>query len=112
MPEFATTMTFQVVYRAKQTELTTGERQSVLRFAKQAVIPVEGTLGFKKAEVTAGGIALDEIESKTMQSKETPGLFFAGEVLDIDGITGGFNFQSAWTTGRIAGESISAFCST
>ena len=58
--------------------------------------------------VTSGGVALKEIDFKTMQSRRTPGLYFAGEVIDIDGVTGGFNFQSAWTTGHIAGESAAA----
>jgi hypothetical protein len=56
--------------------------------------------------VTCGGVRLRDVNLKTMESKLVPGLYFAGEVLDIDGITGGFNFQSAWTTGRIAGEAI------
>jgi predicted Rossmann fold flavoprotein len=56
--------------------------------------------------VTCGGVRLQDVNLKTMESTFVPGLFFAGEVLDIDGITGGFNFQSAWTTGRIAGEAI------
>ena len=51
-------------------------------------------------------IALQDVNLKTMESKLVPGLHFAGEVLDVDGVTGGFNFQSAWTTGRIAGEAI------
>ena len=58
--------------------------------------------------VTCGGVDLDEINFKTMESRITPGLYFAGEILDIDGITGGFNFQAAWTTGRIAGEAVGA----
>jgi len=58
--------------------------------------------------VTCGGVRLSEVDFKTMQSKICPGLFFAGELLDIDGITGGFNFQAAWTTGWIAGQSIGA----
>ena len=58
--------------------------------------------------VTSGGVAMKEIDFKTMQSRRTPGLYFAGEVIDIDGVTGGFNFQSAWTTGHIAGESAAA----
>lgn len=51
-------------------------------------------------------MSLDEVDFKTMESKKCPGLFFAGEVLDIDGVTGGFNFQNAWTTGWIAGTSM------
>ncbi len=60
----------------------------------------------KEEFVTCGGVTLGEVNFKTMESRVTPGLFFAGELLDIDGVTGGFNFQAAWTTGRIAGEAI------
>ncbi len=67
-------------------------------------IPIEGTLGFKKAEVTAGGVALGEVNSSTMQSKLVPNLFLAGEVLDLDGPIGGYNFQAAWSTGTLAGR--------
>ena len=56
--------------------------------------------------VTCGGVRLGEVDFKTMESRVCPGLFFAGEVLDIDGLTGGFNFQSAWTTGWIAGRAM------
>ncbi len=65
---------------------------------------VQGKTTFKEEFVTAGGIDLNEIDVNTMQSKLVPGLYFAGEVLDIDGITGGFNFQAAWTTGYISGK--------
>lgn len=61
---------------------------------------------FKDEFVTCGGVHLDEVDFKTMQSRRVPGLFFAGEVLDIDGVTGGFNFQSAWTTGWLAGSAL------
>ncbi len=67
---------------------------------------VKGKTTFKEEFVTAGGVDLNEIDFKTMQSKLIPGLFFAGEILDIDGITGGFNFQAAWTTGYIAGKHV------
>ncbi len=66
---------------------------------------VQGKTTFKEEFVTAGGIDLAEIYPQTMQSKLIPGLYFAGEVMDIDGITGGFNFQAAWTTGYLAGKS-------
>jgi predicted Rossmann fold flavoprotein len=56
--------------------------------------------------VTCGGVRLKEVDLKTMQSRICPGLFFAGELLDIDGITGGFNFQAAWTTGWLAGNAM------
>jgi hypothetical protein len=56
--------------------------------------------------VTCGGVQLREVNFKTMESRICPGLYFAGELLDIDGITGGFNFQSAWTTGWLAGQAL------
>jgi predicted Rossmann fold flavoprotein len=65
---------------------------------------VSGKTTFKEEFVTAGGVSLTEIDFKSMESKILPGLHFAGEILDIDGITGGFNFQAAWTTGFIAGR--------
>jgi len=67
---------------------------------------MKGKTTFKEEFVTAGGVDLTEIDVLTMQSKRIPGLFFAGEVMDIDGITGGFNFQAAWTTAFIAGKSV------
>lgn len=70
---------------------------------------VKGKTTFKEEFVTAGGVALSQVDVNTMQHKEIKGLFFAGEVLDIDGITGGFNFQAAWTTGFIAGKSVGGF---
>ena len=65
---------------------------------------VSGKTTFKEEFVTCGGISLQDIDIKTMQSKPCPNLYFAGEVLDIDGVTGGFNFQNAWTSGFIAGK--------
>jgi hypothetical protein len=65
---------------------------------------VHGKTIFKEEFVTCGGVDLAEIDYNTMQSKKIQGLYFAGEVLDIDGLTGGFNFQAAWTTGYIAGQ--------
>ena len=73
---------------------------------KRQAIPLSGTCGFGKAEVTAGGVSLAEVDSKTMQSKRTAGLYLAGEVLDLDGPIGGYNFQAAWSTGYLAGVSI------
>ncbi len=67
---------------------------------------VKGKTTFKEEFVTAGGIKLSQIDANTMQSKIVPHLFFAGEVMDVDGITGGFNFQHAWTSGWIAGKAI------
>jgi predicted Rossmann fold flavoprotein len=67
---------------------------------------VKGKTTFKEEFVTAGGIKLSEIDANTMQSKIVPNLFFAGEIMDVDGITGGFNFQHAWTSGFIAAKAI------
>jgi len=67
---------------------------------------VQGKSIFKEEFVTCGGVNLDEVNFATMESRRCPGLYFAGEILDVDGITGGFNFQSAWTTGWIAGKAM------
>lgn len=67
---------------------------------------VQGKTTFKEEFVTCGGINLSEINSETLESKLIKGLFFAGEVLDIDAVTGGYNFQSAWTTGFVAGRNM------
>jgi predicted Rossmann fold flavoprotein len=72
----------------------------------QGEYAIQGKGAFKEEFVTCGGVDLKEIDFKTMESKICPGLFFAGEILDIDGVTGGFNFQSAWTTGWLAGKAM------
>jgi predicted Rossmann fold flavoprotein len=69
------------------------------------VVP-EGTEGFEKAEVTAGGIDTNELSAKTMESREVPGLYFIGEVVDVTGHLGGFNFQWAWASGFSAGQAL------
>ena len=73
---------------------------------KHCEIRVTGSRGFEKAEVTAGGVALEEVDSRTMESKLVPNLFLAGEILDLDGFIGGYNFQAAFSTGWLAGESV------
>ncbi len=65
-------------------------------------MPLAGTRGYPKAEVTAGGVCRKEVNPHTLESRIVPGLFFAGEVLDIDGPIGGFNFQAAFATGHTA----------
>ena len=70
------------------------------------VYAVSGKTTFKEEFVTCGGISLLDVDMKSMQSRICSDLYFAGEVLDIDGITGGFNFQAAWTSGYIAGKLI------
>ena len=69
-------------------------------------IEIKGKTTFKEEFVTAGGVRLSEIDPNTMMSKKIQGLFFAGEIMDVDGITGGFNFQHAWTSGWIAAKAI------
>lgn len=86
--------------------LSKADRHNLVAGVKRLRIPLRGTLGFEKAEVTAGGLSLDEVDSRTMRSKRAPGLYFAGEVLDLDGWIGGYNFQSAWSTGWLAGRSL------
>jgi hypothetical protein len=88
----------------KAAALSKVERQRLVQVLKNTSFPINGTLGFAKAEVTAGGIALAEVDSRTMQSKLAPGLFIAGEVLDLDGPIGGYNFQAAFSTGWLAGK--------
>ena len=68
------------------------------------VYEVSGKTTFKEEFVTCGGICLSNINMQTMESKLHTGIYFAGEILDIDGVTGGFNFQAAWTTGFLAGK--------
>ena len=85
--------------------LTRESRQRLAIALTASRFQVKGQSSNKDEFVTAGGVALAEVDFKTMESRRTPGLYFAGEVLDVDGITGGFNFQSAWTTGHIAGIS-------
>ena len=67
---------------------------------------IKGKGIFKEEFVTCGGVSLKEVDFKTMESRKCPGLYFAGEILDIDGVTGGFNFQSAWTTASLAGQAM------
>lgn len=83
--------------------LSRAERGRLVAAFKHLLVRVTGTLGFAKAEVTAGGVALDEVDSRSMASRRVAGLYFAGELLDLDGPIGGYNFQAAWSTGWLAG---------
>lgn len=104
-------------YLLQQSEISLDLRWADMPAAKQNKLiknlctqefTVKGKTTFKEEFVTAGGIELNEIDHNTMQSKKIPGLFFAGEVINVDGVTGGFNFQNAWTTGWIAAKAISS----
>jgi predicted flavoprotein YhiN len=88
--------------------LTRSEMHALGQQLTRSEFPVTGKSLNKDEFVTCGGVKLKEVDFKTMESRVCPGLFFAGELLDIDGITGGFNFQAAWTTGFIAGRAMAA----
>ncbi|MEM8945259.1 MAG: NAD(P)/FAD-dependent oxidoreductase [Planctomycetota bacterium] len=96
----------EIALDCRAPELAKNRRNRLLQTLKRMPIPIRGSQGFKKAEVTAGGVALDEVDSRTMQSKLCPNLYFAGEILDLDGPIGGYNFQAAFSTGWLAGESV------
>lgn len=89
-------------------ELPRDRRRKLVEHLKRLPVPVSGTRGFDKAEVTAGGVCLREVDPKTMASRKADGLFLAGEVLDVDGPIGGYNFQAAFSTGRAAGIAAAA----
>ena len=89
----------------KLAEISKKERKKLLHLFKDFRLSVSGIIGYEKAIVTAGGIDLKEINPKNMQSKKYNNLYFAGELIDIDGRTGGYNLQVAWSTGFLAGES-------
>jgi predicted Rossmann fold flavoprotein len=93
-------------FELRAAEFSKAARASLVCSIKGSEIPVTGSRGFAKAEVTAGGVALAEIDSRTMESKLVPGLYFAGEILDLDGPIGGYNFQAAFSTGVLAGRSV------
>lgn len=96
----------QVDASQRLAELGKSSIQKLTHCVKQTSVTLSGSLGFAKAEVTAGGVALDEVNPKTMESKLVPRCYFVGEVLDIDGPIGGYNFQAAFSTGWLAGESV------
>ena len=87
-------------------EITREERQRLGRLIKAFPVAVSGFRPIDEAIVTAGGVSTKEVNPRTMESKLVSGLYFAGEVLDLDAYTGGFNLQIAWSTGRVAGESV------
>lgn len=89
----------------KVNEVTAAERERLLSLTKAFRVTLTGLRGFNEAIITQGGVAVKEVNPSTMESKKVPGLYFAGEVLDLDGVTGGFNLQIAWSTGMLAGRS-------
>ncbi|MFM8584145.1 MAG: NAD(P)/FAD-dependent oxidoreductase [Planctomycetaceae bacterium] len=97
-----------IVETTRIAELPKRSRDALLTQLRQCALPVRGTAGMAKAEVTAGGVALDEVDSRTMASRRCPGLYLAGEILDLDGPIGGDNFQAAFSTGWLAAERMEA----
>lgn len=93
-------------------QLTREQRQKIVSAFTRLELPVHGDRGFDYAEVTAGGVPLDELQLATMESRVCPRLFLCGEILDVDGRIGGFNFQWAWSSGWLAGGSAAAAVST
>lgn len=91
--------------RVKVHSITKAERASLVRVLKHFPIRISGARPIAEAIVTTGGVSVKQVDPKTMASKVTPGLYFAGEILDVDAYTGGFNLQIAWATGRLAGLS-------
>jgi len=83
--------------------ITKDERKKIIETLKSLILNIRGLAGFNSAIITSGGIDLKEIDSKTMKSKIIENLYFTGEIIDLDGPTGGFNLQICWTTGYIAG---------
>ncbi len=90
-------------------DLSKGQRRRLVETLKGFAVPIRGPRPVREAIVTAGGVKTGEVDPGTMMSKRVPGLFLAGELLDVDGYTGGFNLQIAWCTGRAAGESAAAY---
>lgn len=90
----------------KVRDITRKERQSLIHEIKHFAFTITGTRGYNEAIITHGGVSVKEIDPKTMESKKLRGLYFAGEVLDVDAYTGGFNLQIAWSTGRAAGSAV------
>jgi hypothetical protein len=80
-------------------------REALFTLLLERDLHVTGTLGYEKAEVTAGGVRLDEVDPRTLESRKAPGLYLCGEILDVEGRLGGFNFQFAWSSGTVAGRS-------
>lgn len=87
-------------------DITKEERAAFGRLIKKLPLTVTGTRGYTEAVITQGGVSVKEINPSTMESKKIKGLYFAGEVLDVDALTGGYNLQIAWATGHLAGESV------
>ena len=89
-------------------ELSRRALEGLARDLRDWRLSPDGSEGFKKAEVTVGGVALDELDRRTLMAKRRPGLYFIGEVVDVTGWLGGYNFQWAWASGVRVGEALAA----
>lgn len=87
-------------------EITREERQGFIRLIKAFPVTLDGLRDFKEAIITRGGVKVKEVNPSTMESKLVQSLYFCGELLDLDAMTGGYNLQIAWSTGYLAGSSI------
>src|SRR5690606_27398311 len=87
-------------------ELPAAAQNKLIEHLLRDTYEVKGKTTFKEEFVTCGGITLSEIDPQTMQSRKVPNLYFAGEIMDVDGITGGFNFQNAWSSAFIAAQAL------
>ena len=90
----------------KVNEISREERRLFVELIKELPMTITGTRDFNEAIITRGGVSVKDVNPSTMESKKISGLYFAGEVLDVDGLTGGFNLQIAWSTGALAGNNI------
>ena len=95
----------KIDHQKKSSEVTKEERHKIVHLLKNLELTVIGSIGFKQAIVTSGGVSLKEIDDQTMKSKIINNLYFAGEIINIDGPTGGYNLQLCWSTGYLAGQS-------
>lgn len=91
-------------------EITKEERERFVQTIKHLELTITGLRDYNEAVITKGGVATNEVSPSTLESKLVRGLYFAGEVLDLDALTGGFNLQIAWSTGYLAGTSAAAAC--
>jgi len=97
-----------IVLQTKWADLKNTQQQQLIQLLTRMSLAIKGKTSFKEEFVTCGGVDLAEIDAITMESKMLPGIHFAGEMMDVDGITGGFNFQHAWTSGWLAAQHMGA----
>ena len=92
--------------KKKVNEVTKEERKAFVELIKNVPMTIAGVRDFKEAVITKGGVSVKQVNPSTMESKLVKGLYFAGELLDLDALTGGYNLQIAWSTGHLAGISV------